>query len=100
MTLNVFRHEDPNTLCSSDAQKLLVLDNLENYTVRKIKTTRFSPLISLSFSSEGYTDHPEKRRKRGSLFFRKKKDKAKTKGQNSTCDGSFVIYSSIFSISN
>lgn len=35
---------------------------------------------------EGYTDHPEKRRKRGSLFFRKKKDKAKTKGQNSTCD--------------
>ncbi|XP_055603247.1 rho guanine nucleotide exchange factor 18 isoform X2 [Uranotaenia lowii] len=37
-------------------------------------------------NSEGYTDHPEKRRKRGSLFFRKKKDKAKTKGQNSTCD--------------
>ncbi|KAL1400826.1 hypothetical protein pipiens_007110, partial [Culex pipiens pipiens] len=36
--------------------------------------------------SEGYTDHPEKRRKRGSLFFRKKKDKNKTKGQNSTCD--------------
>ncbi|XP_038121715.1 rho guanine nucleotide exchange factor 18 isoform X5 [Culex quinquefasciatus] len=37
-------------------------------------------------NSEGYTDHPEKRRKRGSLFFRKKKDKNKTKGQNSTCD--------------
>lgn len=37
--------------------------------------------------SEVYADHPEKRRKRGSLFFRKKKDKSKTKGQSTNCDG-------------
>ncbi|XP_065086178.1 rho guanine nucleotide exchange factor 18 isoform X3 [Ochlerotatus camptorhynchus] len=43
-------------------------------------------LLCVRDKTEGYTDHPEKRRKRGSLFFRKKKDKAKTKGQNSTCD--------------
>ncbi|XP_055632071.1 rho guanine nucleotide exchange factor 18 isoform X3 [Toxorhynchites rutilus septentrionalis] len=43
-------------------------------------------LLCVRDKNEGYTDHPEKRRKRGSLFFRKKKDKAKTKGQNSTCD--------------
>ncbi|XP_029726405.2 rho guanine nucleotide exchange factor 18 isoform X5 [Aedes albopictus] len=43
-------------------------------------------LLCVRDKAEGYTDHPEKRRKRGSLFFRKKKDKAKTKGQNSTCD--------------
>lgn len=30
---------------------------------------------------------PEKRRKRGSLFSRKKKDKMKTKGQSTNCDG-------------
>lgn len=38
-------------------------------------------------NSEVYADHPEKRRKRGSLFFRKKKDKSKTKGQSTNCDG-------------
>ncbi|XP_055538774.1 rho guanine nucleotide exchange factor 18 isoform X3 [Wyeomyia smithii] len=43
-------------------------------------------LLCVRDKTEGYTDLPEKRRKRGSLFFRKKKDKAKTKGQNSTCD--------------
>ncbi|XP_058465262.1 rho guanine nucleotide exchange factor 18 isoform X3 [Malaya genurostris] len=43
-------------------------------------------LLCVRDKNEGYTDLPEKRRKRGSLFFRKKKDKAKTKGQNSTCD--------------
>uniref|UniRef100_A0A182PA10 DH domain-containing protein n=1 Tax=Anopheles epiroticus TaxID=199890 RepID=A0A182PA10_9DIPT len=36
--------------------------------------------------SEEYPEHHEKRRKRGSLFFRKKKDKSKTKGQSSVCD--------------
>ncbi|GAB0089904.1 rho guanine nucleotide exchange factor 18 [Sergentomyia squamirostris] len=36
--------------------------------------------------TEVYADHPEKRRKRGSLFFRKKKDKSKTKGQSTNCD--------------
>ncbi|XP_055686266.1 rho guanine nucleotide exchange factor 18 isoform X2 [Lutzomyia longipalpis] len=36
--------------------------------------------------TEVYADHPEKRRKRGSLFFRKKKDKAKAKGQSTNCD--------------
>lgn len=30
---------------------------------------------------------PEKRRKRGSLFSRKKKDKTKSKGQSVNCDG-------------
>ncbi|XP_058124282.1 rho guanine nucleotide exchange factor 18 isoform X2 [Anopheles coustani] len=39
-----------------------------------------------NIASEEYTEHHEKRRKRGSLFFRKKKDKAKTKGQSSACD--------------
>ncbi|XP_053684029.1 rho guanine nucleotide exchange factor 18 [Sabethes cyaneus] len=43
-------------------------------------------LLCVRDKTESYTDLPEKRRKRGSLFFRKKKDKAKTKGQNSTCD--------------
>lgn len=45
-------------------------------------------------SSEVYADLPEKRRKRGSLFFRKKKDKSKTKGQSTNCDGKlfFIIY--------
>lgn len=36
-----------------------------------------------------YADHPEKRRKRSSLFFRKKKDKSKTKGQSTNCDGNY-----------
>lgn len=36
--------------------------------------------------SEVFTG-PEKRRKRGSLFSRKKKDKMKTKGQSVNCDG-------------
>ncbi|XP_055919237.1 rho guanine nucleotide exchange factor 18 isoform X4 [Eupeodes corollae] len=36
-------------------------------------------------------DHPEKRRKRGSLFFRKKKDKTKTKGQSTNCDACGVV---------
>lgn len=35
--------------------------------------------------SEVFTG-PEKRRKRGSLFSRKKKDKSKTKGQSTNCD--------------
>uniref|UniRef100_A0A182QXC4 DH domain-containing protein n=1 Tax=Anopheles farauti TaxID=69004 RepID=A0A182QXC4_9DIPT len=39
-----------------------------------------------NLASEEYPEHHEKRRKRGSLFFRKKKDKAKTKGQSSVCD--------------
>lgn len=40
--------------------------------------------------SEMYADHPEKRRKRSSLFFRKKKDKSKTKGQSTNCDGNLL----------
>uniref|UniRef100_A0A182XZB4 Uncharacterized protein n=1 Tax=Anopheles stephensi TaxID=30069 RepID=A0A182XZB4_ANOST len=36
-----------------------------------------------TLASEEYPEHHEKRRKRGSLFFRKKKDKSKTKGQSS-----------------
>uniref|UniRef100_A0AAG5DK59 DH domain-containing protein n=1 Tax=Anopheles atroparvus TaxID=41427 RepID=A0AAG5DK59_ANOAO len=39
-----------------------------------------------NIASEEYPEHHEKRRKRGSLFFRKKKDKAKAKGQSSVCD--------------
>ncbi|XP_055700936.1 rho guanine nucleotide exchange factor 18 isoform X4 [Phlebotomus papatasi] len=43
-------------------------------------------LLSVRDKNEVYADHPEKRRKRGSLFFRKKKDKAKAKGQSTNCD--------------
>ncbi|CAD7078204.1 unnamed protein product [Hermetia illucens] len=43
-------------------------------------------LLSARDKIEVYADHPEKRRKRGSLFFRKKKDKTKTKGQSTNCD--------------
>ncbi|KFB36604.1 AGAP007712-PA-like protein [Anopheles sinensis] len=43
-------------------------------------------LLCVRDKNEEYTEHHEKRRKRGSLFFRKKKDKAKTKGQSSACD--------------
>ncbi|XP_052861624.1 rho guanine nucleotide exchange factor 18 [Anopheles cruzii] len=43
-------------------------------------------LLCVRDKNEEYTEHHEKRRKRGSLFFRKKKDKAKTKGQSSVCD--------------
>lgn len=39
--------------------------------------------------SEVFTG-PEKRRKRGSLFSRKKKDKMKTKGQSTNCDGELL----------
>lgn len=37
--------------------------------------------------SEVYADHPQKPTKRPSLFFRKKKDKSKSKGQSTQCDG-------------
>lgn len=48
----------------------------------------FGLTVHLFRFSEVYADHPEKRRKRGSsLFFRKKKDKSKTKGQSTNCDG-------------
>ncbi|XP_037044023.1 rho guanine nucleotide exchange factor 28 isoform X4 [Bradysia coprophila] len=43
-------------------------------------------LLCVRDKNEVYADHPEKRRKRGSLFFRKKKDKSKTKGQSTNCD--------------
>ncbi|XP_049543344.1 rho guanine nucleotide exchange factor 18 isoform X3 [Anopheles darlingi] len=43
-------------------------------------------LLCVRDKNEEYTEHHEKRRKRGSLFFRKKKDKAKAKGQSSVCD--------------
>ncbi|XP_055379547.1 rho guanine nucleotide exchange factor 18 isoform X2 [Condylostylus longicornis] len=43
-------------------------------------------LLCVRDKNEVYADHPEKRRKRGSLFFRKKKDKTKTKGQSTNCD--------------
>ncbi|XP_049289616.1 rho guanine nucleotide exchange factor 18 isoform X2 [Anopheles funestus] len=43
-------------------------------------------LLCVRDKNEEYPEHHEKRRKRGSLFFRKKKDKSKTKGQSSVCD--------------
>lgn len=43
----------------------------------------FFRLIKIKLS-EAYADHSEKRRKRGSLFFRKKK--SKPKGQSTNCD--------------
>lgn len=36
-----------------------------------------------------YADHPQKPTKRPSLFFRKKKDKSKGKGQSTNCDGKY-----------
>lgn len=48
--------------------------------------------------SEPYTDHSEKRRKRGSLFFRKKKDKSKSKGQANACDRKFLTHSNQFNV--
>ncbi|XP_055839935.1 rho guanine nucleotide exchange factor 18 isoform X4 [Episyrphus balteatus] len=47
-------------------------------------------LLCVHDKTEVY-DHPEKRRKRGSLFFRKKKDKTKTKGQSTNCDACGVV---------
>uniref|UniRef100_A0A182WIZ1 DH domain-containing protein n=1 Tax=Anopheles minimus TaxID=112268 RepID=A0A182WIZ1_9DIPT len=44
-----------------------------------------------NLASEEYPEHHEKRRKRGSLFFRKKKDKSKTKGQSSACEACGTI---------
>lgn len=42
--------------------------------------------------SEVYADHPQKPTKRPSLFFRKKKDKSKSKGQSINCDGKYSNY--------
>lgn len=44
------------------------------------------------YFSEVFTGHPEKRRKRGSLFSRKKKDKTKPKGQSTNCDGKLLLF--------
>lgn len=58
---------------------------------KSISTPSIAPVRNQSvkedtLASEEYPEHHEKRRKRGSLFFRKKKDKSKTKGQSSVCD--------------
>lgn len=47
---------------------------------------RFLIIRIITIYSEVFTG-PEKRRKRGSLFSRKKKDKPKAKGQSTNCDG-------------
>lgn len=49
------------------------------------KDTHFS-ISTFKIWSEVY-DHPQKPTKRPSLFFRKRKDKSKTKGQPTNCDG-------------
>lgn len=43
-------------------------------------------LLCVRDKIESYADHPEKRRKRGSIFFRKKKDKTKSKTQTTNCE--------------
>lgn len=50
--------------------------------------------------SEVYTDHPQKPTKRPSLFFRKRKDKSKSKGQSTNCDGKCFTLSLPLSIPN
>lgn len=44
------------------------------------------------YSLEEYSDTSGKRRKRGSLFFRKKKEKNKTKNLTTTCDSKWIDY--------
>lgn len=54
-------------------------------------------ILCVNHFSEVYADHPEKRRKRGtSLFSRKKKDKSKTKGQSTNCDGKLMFCVNLF----
>ena len=47
--------------------------------------------LFVDYFSEVFTGHPEKRRKRGSLFSRKKKDKTKPKGQSTNCEGKMQL---------
>lgn len=67
----------------------------------KITITRFPvseawlTILSRDIYSEVFTG-PEKRRKRGSLFSRKKKDKLKSKGQSTNCDGELDTQRSAF----
>ncbi|EAA04687.4 AGAP007712-PA [Anopheles gambiae str. PEST] len=61
-------------------------DNLVSHLSDSEDETHDRSLLCVRDKNEEYPEHHEKRRKRGSLFFRKKKDKSKTKGQSSVCD--------------